>query len=176
MKKSGKVYLVGAGPGDPGLITVKGIECLKRAAVIVYDHLLDIVLLEAAPSYAEKIYAGKVAGKHAKPQAEINCLLVDKAKEGKIVVRLKGGDPFVFGRGGEEAQVLAENGIPFEIIPGITSAVAVPAYAGVPVSHRGVASSFAVITGHEDPGQRKLQHKLGKTGRWGGYSGFPYGG
>lgn len=151
MKKSGKVYLVGAGPGDPGLITVKGIECLKKADVIVYDHLLDTALLEAAPSYAEKIYVGKVAGKHAKLQVEINRLLVDKAKEGRIVVRLKGGDPFVFGRGGEEAQVLAENGIPFKVIPGITSAVAVPAYAGVPVSHRGVASSFAVITGHEDP-------------------------
>jgi len=149
--KSGKVYLVGAGPGDPGLITVKGIECLGKADVIVYDHLLDVSLLEAAPPDAEKIYVGKVAGRHTKPQDEINRILVDKAKEDKTVVRLKGGDPFVFGRGGEEAEALAENGIPFEVIPGITSSVAVPAYAGIPVSHRGLASSFAVITGHEDP-------------------------
>jgi len=149
--KSGKVYLVGAGPGDPGLITVKGIECLKKANVIVYDHLLDTALLEVVPPDAEKVYVGKVAGKHTKPQAEINRILVGKAKEGKTVVRLKGGDPFVFGRGGEEAQALAENGIQFEVIPGITSSVAVPAYAGIPVTHRGLASSFAVITGHEDP-------------------------
>jgi len=149
--KTGKVYLAGAGPGDPGLITVKAIERLNKADVIVYDQLIDTTLLESAPPHAEKIYAGKVADKHALPQDEINRLLVDKAKEGKTVVRLKGGDPFVFGRGGEEAEVLAENGIPFEIIPGITSSVAVPAYAGIPVSHRGLASSLAVITGHEDP-------------------------
>ena len=148
--KSGKVYLVGAGPGDPGLITIKGIERLKKADVIVYDHLLDTALLEVAPPDAEKIYAGKVAGKHAKSQSEINRILVDKAKEGKTVIRLKGGDPFVFGRGGEEAKILSENSILFEIIPGITSSVAVPAYAGIPVTHRGLASSFAVITGHED--------------------------
>ncbi len=149
--KTAKVYLAGAGPGDPGLITVKAVECLKKADVIVYDHLIDTSLLQAASPDTEKIYVGKVAGKHALPQAEINQLLVDKAREGKTVVRLKGGDPFVFGRGGEEAEVLANNDIPFEIIPGITSAVAVPAYAGIPVSHRGIASSFAVITGHEDP-------------------------
>ncbi|MCK5644663.1 MAG: uroporphyrinogen-III C-methyltransferase, partial [Gammaproteobacteria bacterium] len=151
--KFGKVYLVGAGPGDPCLITIKGIECLKKAEVIVYDHLLDVALLETAPSDAEKVYVGKITGKHTKPQNEINRILVDKAKEGKTVIRLKGGDPFVFGRGGEEAEALAENGIPFEVIPGITSAVAVPAYAGIPITHRGLASSFTVITGHEDPGK-----------------------
>jgi uroporphyrinogen III methyltransferase/synthase len=107
--KFGKVYLVGAGPGDPCLITIKGIECLKKAEVIVYDHLLDVALLETAPSDAEKVYVGKITGKHTKPQNEINRILVDKAKEGKTVIRLKGGDPFVFGRGGEEAEALAKN-------------------------------------------------------------------
>ncbi len=149
--KAGKVYLVGAGPGDPELISVKGINCLKKADVIVYDRLLDERLLDAAPSAAEKIYVGKAAGEHTKPQDEINRLLVTKAREGKTVVRLKGGDPFVLGRGGEEAEFLVQHGIPFEVIPGITSAVAVAAYAGIPVTHRGLASSFAVITGHEDP-------------------------
>ncbi|MFQ5997025.1 MAG: uroporphyrinogen-III C-methyltransferase, partial [Dehalococcoidales bacterium] len=151
--KVGKVYLVGAGPGDPGLISVKGLECLKRAEVIIYDRLLDERLLDSAPPHAERIYAGKTAGEHIKPQAEINQLLVAKAKEGKTVVRLKGGDPFVLGRGGEEAEALVQSCIPFEVVPGITSAVAVPAYAGIPVTHRGLASSFAVITGHEDPGK-----------------------
>ena len=151
--KAGKVYLVGAGPGDPGLITVKGIDCLKKADVIIYDHLLDQGLLEAAPAAAERIYVGKTAGEHTRPQPEINRLLVAKAKEGKTVVRLKGGDPFVLGRGGEEAEVLAQNGIAFEVVPGVTSAVAVPAYAGHPGTHREKASSFAVITGHEDPGK-----------------------
>jgi len=149
--KAGKVYLVGAGPGDPGLISVKGLESLKKADVIIYDRLLDDLLLGLAPPDAERIYVGKSAGEHAKPQAEINQLLVTKAKEGKTVVRLKGGDPFVLGRGGEEAEVLARNSIPFEVVPGATSAVAVPAYAGIPITHRGLASSFAVITGHEDP-------------------------
>jgi len=148
--KAGKVYLVGAGPGDPGLISAKGLECLKKAEVIIYDHLLDERLLDSAPPAAERIYVGKRAGEHTKPQDEINQLLVAKAKEGKTVVRLKGGDPFVLGRGGEEAEVLAQNGILFEVVPGITSAVAVPAYAGIPVTHRRMASSFAVITGHED--------------------------
>ena len=150
---AGKVFLVGAGPGDPGLITLKGMESLKRADVIIYDHLLDEWLLDLASAKAEKIYAGKIGNKHAKEQDEINRLLVEKALEGKIVVRLKGGDPFVLGRGGEEAEALRKNRIPFEIIPGITSAIAVPAYAGIPVTHRGLASSFAVITGHEDPGK-----------------------
>ncbi|MDP2919687.1 MAG: uroporphyrinogen-III C-methyltransferase [Dehalococcoidia bacterium] len=147
----GKVYLVGAGPGDPGLITLKAVECLKKAEVVVYDHLLDNALLELAPSKAAKIYAGKSGNHHAMEQDEINRLLVEKAAEGKTVVRLKGGDPFVLGRGGEEAEALTGHGIPFEIVPGITSAIAVPAYAGIPVTHRGVASSFAVVTGHEDP-------------------------
>ncbi len=151
--KTGKVYLVGAGPGDPGLISVKGLECLKQADIIIYDRLLDERLLDIARPKAERIYAGKTAGEHIKPQNEINRLLVAKAKKGKKIVRLKGGDPFVLGRGGEEAEVLVQNGIPFEVVPGITSAVAVPAYAGIPVTHRGLASSFAVITGHEDPGK-----------------------
>jgi uroporphyrinogen III methyltransferase/synthase len=149
--KAGKVYLVGAGPGDPELISVKGAGCLGEADVIIYDRLLDDILLDTAPPATEKIYVGKKAGQHTMPQAEINRLLVTKAKEGKTVVRLKGGDPFVLGRGGEEAEVLVQNGIPFEVVPGITSAIAVPAYAGIPVTHRGLASSFAVITGHEDP-------------------------
>ena len=149
--QAGKVYLVGAGPGDPDLISVKGVDCLKKADVVVYDRLLDELLLDAASSEAEKIYVGKTAGEHTKPQDKINRLLVIKAKEGKTVVRLKGGDPFVLGRGGEEAEVLLQNGISFEVIPGVTSAIAVPAYAGIPVTHRGLASSFTVITGHEDP-------------------------
>ncbi len=149
--RKGKVYLVGAGPGNPDLITCKGLECLEQADVIIYDRLLDERLLNSAPSEAERIYVGKTARQHAREQNEINQLLVEKAKEGKTVVRLKGGDPFVLGRGGEEAETLAHNRIPFEVVPGITSAVAVPAYAGIPVTHRGVASSFAVITGHEDP-------------------------
>ena len=153
--KTGKVYLVGAGPGDPGLITVKGLESLKKADVIVYDRLLDDRLLDSAAPSAEKIYVGKSAGEHTRPQDEINQLLVAKAKEGKTVARLKGGDPFVLGRGGEEAEVLARNGIPYEVVPGITSALAVPAYAGIPVTHRGLASSFAVITGHEDPNKKE---------------------
>ena len=151
--KTGKVYLVGAGPGDPGLITRKGLECLRQADVIIYDRLLDKWLLDEAPSAAERIYVGKTVGEHIKPQSEINQLLVAKAKDGKTVVRLKGGDPFVLGRGGEEAGILVDNNIPFEVVPGVTSAVAVPAYAGIPVTHRGLASSFAVITGHEDPGK-----------------------
>lgn len=147
----GKIYLVGAGPGDPGLITQKGLECLARADVIIYDHLIDERLLDATLPAAEKIYAGKTYNEHDKEQPEINELLVSKAREGKTVVRLKGGDPFVLGRGGEEAEVLSSHDIPFEIVPGISSAVAVPAYAGIPVTHRQLASSFAVITGHEDP-------------------------
>ena len=149
--KTGKVYLVGAGPGDPSLITSKGIECLKQADIIIYDRLLDERLLDSASSDTERIYVGKAAGEHIRPQNEINHLLVEKAKDGKTVVRLKGGDPFVLGRGGEEAEALERSHILFEVVPGITSAVAVPAYAGIPVTHRGLASSFAVVTGHEDP-------------------------
>ena len=150
-RMSGMVYLIGAGPGDPGLISVKACECLRQAEVVVYDRLADERILAHAPKEAEYIYVGKAASNHAMKQRDINRLLADKAKEGKCVVRLKGGDPFVFGRGGEEALLLEENGLPFEIVPGITSAVSVPAYAGIPVTHRGVATSFAVITGHEDP-------------------------
>jgi len=151
--KTGKVYLVGGGPGAPGLITQKGRDCLARAEVVVYDRLVDEQLLEMVSPKAEKVYVGKAAGAHTRSQSEINQLLVEKAKGGKTVVRLKGGDPFVLGRGGEEAEALANNRIPFEIVPGISSAVAVPAYAGIPVTHRRLASSFAVITGHEAPGK-----------------------
>jgi len=147
----GKVYLVGAGPGDPGLITVKGLKCLKQAEVVIYDRLVDERLLQEARSDAELIYVGKSPQHHALEQPQINDLLVAKAQQDKVVVRLKGGDPFVLGRGGEEAEALASNGIPFEIVPGVSAAVAVPAYAGIPVTHRGLASSFAVFTGHEDP-------------------------
>ena len=149
--KRGKVYLVGAGPGDPGLIKVKGLECLRKADVVIYDRLVDESLLGEVPTRSQKIYVGKGRGCHAMEQKEINLLLIDKAREGKTVVRLKGGDPFVLGRGGEEAEVLAANGIPFEVVPGISSAYAVPAYAGIPVTHRRLASSFTVVTGHEDP-------------------------
>ncbi|MGA9049745.1 MAG: uroporphyrinogen-III C-methyltransferase [Dehalococcoidia bacterium] len=151
MLKAGMVYLVGAGPGDPGLLTLKGAECLARADVVIYDHLLSEGLLKMAPSHAERIYAGKSSTRHTMEQDEINRLLVAKAKVGKTVVRLKGGDSFVFGRGGEEAEALATNRISFEIVPGVSAALAAPAYAGIPVTHRKMASSFAVITGHEDP-------------------------
>ncbi len=151
--KRGKVYLVGAGPGDPGLMTRKGFSCLEQADVVVYDRLLDEQLLKLAPLKAERLYVGKAAGEHTSSQSKINELLVEKAREGKTVVRLKGGDPYVLGRGGEEAEALAANGIPFEVVPGVTSAVAVPAYAGIPLTHRRLASSFAVITGHEAPGK-----------------------
>src|SRR4030042_1198143 len=153
--KRGKVYLVGAGPGDPALITVKGLECLRKADVVIYDWLIDDSLLEEASPDAEKIYVGKGRGCHAMEQKEINLLIVSKAREGKAVARLKGGDPFVLGRGGEEAEILAANHVPFELVPGISSAYAVPAYAGIPVTHRGLASSFTVITGHEDPEKGK---------------------
>jgi uroporphyrinogen III methyltransferase/synthase len=149
---AGKVYLVGAGPGDPGLITLKGLERVAMADVIVYDRLIPQALLDHAREDAELVYAGKIpTPAQTQDQVAINGLLVQKAREGKSVVRLKGGDPFVFGRGGEEAEALREAGIEFEVIPGVTSAVAVPAHAGIPVTHRGVATSFAVITGHEDP-------------------------
>jgi uroporphyrinogen III methyltransferase/synthase len=147
--KSGKVYLVGAGPGDPSLITVKGLACLKEADVVIYDRLVDESILSEARPEAEKIYVGKASNHHTLEQKMINHLLIQKAREAKVVVRLKGGDPLVLGRGGEEAQALAESDIPFEVVPGVSSAVAVPAYAGIPVTHRGVASSFTVVTGHK---------------------------
>jgi len=148
LRDSGTVYLIGAGPGDPGLITVRGRKRLKQADVVLYDRLIGDELLEATRPEAELIYVGKSAHKHRLSQDEINALLVEKARAGLKVARLKGGDPFVFGRGGEEAQVLAAAGIEFEIVPGITSPIAVPAYAGIPVTHRDVASNFAVVTGH----------------------------
>ncbi|MDU2063200.1 MAG: uroporphyrinogen-III C-methyltransferase [Sporomusaceae bacterium] len=151
MNTQGIVYLVGAGPGDYKLISVKGLEYLKEADTVVYDRLADPRLLSYARPDAEMIYVGKASSQHTMRQEDINKLLVKLAQEGKKVIRLKGGDPFVFGRGGEEALELKEAGLPFEIVPGITSAISVPAYAGIPVTHRGIATSFAVITGHEDP-------------------------
>lgn len=148
LQMSGIVYLVGAGPGDPGLITVKGLACLRQADVVLYDRLVHPQLLGEAPLTAELVDVGKEPTRHRRSQSEINNLLVEKAREGKIVVRLKGGDPFVFGRGGEECQALAEAGIPFVVVPGVTSAVAAPAYAGVPLTHREIASAFTVVTGH----------------------------
>jgi uroporphyrinogen III methyltransferase/synthase len=149
IKQVGRVYLVGAGPGDPGLLTIRGRQCIWQAQVIVYDRLVHPSILCHARPEAELIYVGKASSAHTMKQDDINQLLVDKAKEGKTVVRLKGGDPFVFGRGGEEAEALVDAGIPFEIVPGITSAIAAPAYAGIPVTHRGLATSLGIITGHE---------------------------
>ena len=147
----GRVYLVGAGPGDPGLLTVRGLQCLREADALVYDRLANDRLLAEARPDAERIYVGKEPDAHTLTQDEICQLLVRLGLEGKTVCRLKGGDPFVFGRGGEEALALLEVGVPFEIVPGVTSAIAAAAYAGIPVTHRGVATSFAAITGHEDP-------------------------
>ncbi len=144
----GRVALVGAGPGDPGLITVRGRDLLRRADVVVYDRLVHPRLLDEAPR-ARRVFAGKAAGRQALPQARINALLVAQARRGRRVVRLKGGDPFVFGRGGEEAEALARARVPFEVVPGVTSAVAVPAYAGIPLTRRGLAASFAVVAGQE---------------------------
>src|SRR6516225_9269848 len=151
MKPKGTVYLVGAGPGDAGLLTMRGAELLGRADVVVYDALVNPELLRLAPASAEIIYGGKRAKDHAIPQHQLNGLLISKAREGKTVVRLKGGDPYVFGRGGEEAEELADAGISFEVVPGVSSFVAVPNYAGVPLTHRGLASKLSLITGHEDP-------------------------
>lgn len=147
----GRVFLVGAGPGDAKLLTLRGKECLEQADVVLYDHLANPELLKFAPSHAECIYVGRKGRGAYRDQAEIHALLVTKAQGGKCVVRLKGGDPFVFGRGGEEAEVVADAGIPFEVVPGVTAAVAVPAYAGIPVTHRTLASTVAFVTGHEDP-------------------------
>lgn len=155
MRDKGKVYIIGAGPGDPGLITVKGRACLAEADVIVYDHLVSASVLTHAAKNARIIYAGKRGGDHTLSQGEINALLVEEAAKGLKVARLKGGDPFVFGRGGEEAETLTEAGIPFEVVPGVTSAVAVPAYAGIPLTHRSMTATVAFVTGHEDPTKDK---------------------
>jgi len=147
----GKVYLVGAGPGDPGLLTIKGRECIAKADVLVYDYLASPTLLKYAAAAAEKIYVGKKGGDHTLSQDGINDLIAQKALDGHVVTRLKGGDPFIFGRGGEEAEVLISKGIPFEVVPGVTSAIAAPAYAGIPLTHRKFTSNVAFVTGHEDP-------------------------
>jgi uroporphyrin-III C-methyltransferase len=159
----GKVYLVGAGPGDPGLITVKGKRCLEAADVILYDELVNRELLDYAAAKCEIVYVGKKSGGHCADQRAIDALLIDKARQGKMVIRLKGGDPFVFGRGGEEAQAVRTAGIPVEIIPGISSAIAAPAYAGIPVTHRLHASSITIVTGHRASGDNVNWRELLRT-------------
>ncbi len=156
----GKVYIVGAGPGDPELLTLKAVRVLREADVVLYDRLIPREALSYVKPGAELIYVGKAPGRHAMSQEEINRLLVEKACEGKTVVRLKGGDPYVFGRGEEECMYVREHGVECEVIPGITSAIAGPAYAGIPVTHRGLASSFAVVTGTEAPekGRRMVDY------------------
>jgi uroporphyrin-III C-methyltransferase len=144
----GKVYLVGAGPGDPKLLTVKAVELLKEADVLIYDRLVNEAILDLANKKAERIYVGKRTGKHEVPQDKITELIIEKAQSAEKIVRLKGGDPFMFGRGGEEAEVLVEKGIEFEVVPGVSSAIVAPMYAGIPLTHRDYASSVAIITGH----------------------------
>jgi uroporphyrinogen III methyltransferase/synthase len=168
MAKAGKVYLVGAGPGDPGLITVRGLAVLSSADVVVYDRLIPAELLRFAPAFAELIYVGKSPGGGAYTQEEINQLLIDQARAGKAVCRLKGGDPFVFGRGGEEALALAQAGIAFEVVPGVTAGVAALAYAGIPATHRGLSSSLLFVTGHEDPTKPESQVAWETLARIGG--------
>jgi uroporphyrinogen III methyltransferase/synthase len=160
-KGKGKVYLIGAGPGDPGLFTLKGKSILERADVVVYDHLANDDLLKYCQEGAECIYVGKQGDRHTLSQGEINALLIQKAREGYLVARLKGGDPCIFGRGGEEAEHLEDAGIAFEIVPGVSSAVAAPAYAGIPLTHRDYASSVAIVTGHEDPRRKRSKIKWG---------------
>lgn len=152
-EKTGKAYLVGAGPGRPDLITVRGLRVLQQADVVIYDRLVAHELLAETPPHTKCIFVGKRAGHHLVPQPEINALLIKYVQEGRRVVRLKGGDAFVLGRGGEEALALARAGLPFEVVPGVTSATAVPAYAGIPVTHRGISTAFAVVTGHEAAGK-----------------------
>ena len=170
MEKSrrGKCYLVGAGPGDLGLVTLRAKQLIEQAEVVVYDYLSNPEMLKWAPENAEIIYAGKKAGAHTLKQDEINSLLVEKTNAGKQVVRLKGGDPFLFGRGGEEAQALAAASIPYEVVPGITSAIAAPAYAGIPVTHRGIASHVTFFTGHEDPEKSESAIDFDRLAKLGG--------
>jgi uroporphyrin-III C-methyltransferase len=156
----GKVYIVGAGPGDAGLFTLKALDLIRSADIVLYDRLVSDDILKMIPSNIEKIYVGRNVGDDYSHQDETNRLMVDHAKDGKKVVRLKGGDPFIFGRGGEEAEFLRENGIEFEIVPGISSATASPAYAGIPLTHRLLSSSVAIVTGHEDAKKEEL------TVRW----------
>jgi len=151
MKKTGKVYIIGAGPGDPGLITIKGVECLHAADVVVHDYLVGKEILRHAGKDARLVYVGKIGGHHNISQENLNRILVEEALKGNTVARLKGGDPFIFGRGGEEAEFLQKAGVPFEVVPGITSAISVPAYAGIPLTHRDFTSTLAFVTGHEDP-------------------------
>jgi uroporphyrinogen III methyltransferase/synthase len=167
-QSAGKVYLVGAGPGDLGLVTLRAKECIERADVVLYDHLANPQMLAWGRDDAEIIYAGKSAGNHAMPQEEINRLLVEKGRAGKQVVRLKGGDPFLFGRGAEEAQALFEAGVEFELVPGITSAIAGPAYAGIPVTHRAQNSHVTIFTGHEDPGKSESAIDFAALAKLGG--------
>lgn len=157
---TGRAYLVGAGPGDPELLTLKGLRALQEAEVVIYDRLANPRLLDLAPPAAERIYVGKEAQRHAMTQEEITALIVERVQQGQVVCRLKGGDPFVFGRGGEEAEALAAAGLRWEYVPGVTSAIGVPGYAGIPVTHRGLCSTFAVVTAHEDPA------KLESSIRW----------
>ena len=157
------VYLIGAGPGDPDLITLKAVKALNKADVVLYDYLANDEILKHAPDDAELIYVGKKAGEHYKKQPEINELLVEQAEKHENVVRLKGGDPFVFGRGGEELLELAKHNIDFEVIPGVTSAIGAPTSMAFPITHRGVATSFTVVTGHEDPTKPNKQVKWDYT-------------
>ncbi len=159
---AGKVFLIGAGPGDPGLFTLRGVQCLKAAGVVVYDYLASQDLLAYAAEGAELIYVGKKGGDHTMQQEDINRLLVEKGLAGRVVARLKGGDSFIFGRGGEEALALHQAGVPFEVVPGISSAYAVPAYAGIPVTHRGLTTDVTFITGHEDPTKAESNIKWDK--------------
>ena len=163
---TGKVYLVGAGPGDAGLLTRRGLQVLATCDVIVYDRLIGMELLDLTRPDAEKIYVGKAAAQHAMTQENINALLVERALCGQNVCRLKGGDPFVFGRGGEEALECRAHAVAFEIVPGISSSIAAPAYAGIPVTHRGVATSFAVVTGHTQDDGRAAARAAGRRYAW----------
>src|SRR5213080_4644271 len=165
--RNGVVYLVGAGPGDPGLMTRRALELIAEADAILHDHLIPPGALDGARPDADLRYVGKQPGGHSMQQDEINALLVELARSHELVVRLKGGDPFVFGRGGEEAQALAEAGVAFEVVPGVTAGVAAPAYAGIPVTHRDDASAVAFVTGHEDPGKQETALD------WGALAAFP---
>ena len=162
------VFLVGAGPGDPGLLTRRGEDLLRAAEVVVYDRLASPALLQLAPPQAELVDVGKAPGRAAMTQEQINALLVERGRAGLTVVRLKGGDPFVFGRGGEEAEACIDAGLPFEVVPGITSAIAAPAYAGIPVTHRGVSTSVTIVTGHEDPAKGTIDTDWDALARAGG--------